>query len=149
MKSLYDPSTVDELKRRLATLTPDSPRLWGKMTPAQMLCHCSLGMESAVGDRKPLRMFIGRLLGGLVKPSFLSEKPVPKNSPTAPWLVIKDDRDLETERARLISLIERFSTGGPEACTQHPHSFFGKLTPEEWGKSSYKHLDHHLQQFGA
>jgi len=29
------------------------------------------------------------------------------------------------------------------------HAFFGSLTGAEWGVSTYKHLDHHLRQFGA
>jgi hypothetical protein len=29
------------------------------------------------------------------------------------------------------------------------HPFFGPMTAEEWGIISYKHLDHHLKQFGV
>jgi len=29
------------------------------------------------------------------------------------------------------------------------HDFFGKMTREEIGILAYKHLDHHLRQFGA
>ena len=39
--------------------------------------------------------------------------------------------------------------GGPGVCTNHPHSFFGRLVPEEWAVLMYKHLDHHLRQFGV
>ena len=72
-----------------------------------------------------------------------------QNSPTAPALLVKDDPDFETERARLDGLIDRFATGGAAACTTHPHAFFGKLTPDQWSILVYKHLDHHLRQFGA
>ena len=149
MKSLYEPSTAEEVKARLNTLTPETQRLWGKMTAAQMLAHCANAMESAVGDRQPSRLFIGRILGPLVKPGFANDKPLHKNGPTAPWLIVADDRDIPTERDRLTSLIDRFSQGVADACTKHPHAFFGKLTAEEWGKGMYKHLDHHLQQFGV
>jgi Protein of unknown function (DUF1569) len=44
---------------------------------------------------------------------------------------------------------DRFAKGGAEGCTKHPHNFFGKLTPLEWATGMYKHLDHHLRQFGA
>ncbi|MFD1127776.1 DUF1569 domain-containing protein [Paenibacillus provencensis] len=30
----------------------------------------------------------------------------------------------------------------------NPHPFFGKLTSEEWSIGLYKHLDHHLKEFG-
>jgi len=63
--------------------------------------------------------------------------------------VVKDDPDFEVERERLCGLIDRFATGGPAACTTHPHAFFGRLTPEQWSMIMYKHLDHHLRQFGA
>jgi Protein of unknown function (DUF1569) len=150
MKNLYEPATVAAVKDRLAHLRPDSPRLWGKMNVAQAVAHCSLGLEWAVGDSFPPRMFLGRILGWMVKPLALgNEKPMRRNAPTAKTLVVADERDLETERQRLCALIDRFSAGGPAKCTKHPHSFFGRLTPEEWAELMYKHLDHHLHQFGA
>jgi hypothetical protein len=62
---------------------------------------------------------------------------------------VRDERDLDTERQRLCKMIDRFAAAGPQGCTAHPHSFFGRLTPEEWSMWMYKHLDHHLQQFGV
>jgi hypothetical protein len=109
-----------------------------------------VGLGWAVGDIVPPRMFIGRLLGRFVKPLALGDdKPLRRNSPTSPTLVIADQRDLDIERERLCKLIDRFTAAGPAGCTKHPHSFFGKLTPEEWAILSYKHLDHHLRQFGV
>jgi hypothetical protein len=64
-------------------------------------------------------------------------------------MVVRNERDIEVERTRLSELIDRFVAGGPATCTTHPHSFFGRLTPEEWSMLMYKHLDHHLRQFGA
>ena len=98
----------------------------------------------------PPRMFLGRIVGGIIKPMVLrDEQPMRKNSPTVKSLVTEDERDLATERARLAGLIERFTAAGPKGCTTHPHSFFGRLTPEEWAILMYKHLDHHLRQFGV
>ena len=64
-------------------------------------------------------------------------------------LVVEDEPDLETERARLCGLVERFAAASPAGCTTHPHAFFGRLTPVEWAVLMYKHLDHHLRQFGV
>ena len=72
-----------------------------------------------------------------------------RNTPTSPLLVTADDRDLAAERQRLQALVQRFAAGGPAGCTSHPHTFFGRLTPEEWAVLMYKHVDHHLRQFGA
>jgi hypothetical protein len=150
MKNLYESTTVATVKERVAHLRPDSQRLWGKMNVAQAVAHCSLGLEWAVGDSFPPRMFLGRIVGRMVKPLALgNESPMRRNSPTAKTLVVADERDLETERQRLYALIDRFVAGGPAKCTQHPHSFFGRLTPKEWAELMYKHLDHHLRQFGA
>lgn len=149
MKTLYDASAVTEVMDRLGRLGPDSQRQWGKMTVAQMMAHCSAGLESAVGDTKPPRMLIGRLVGPFIKKSLLGEDAPGKNSPTAPGLVITDNRDLEKERARLSTLIQRFSSGGPAKCTTHPNTFLGPLTPQEWSRLMYKHLDHHFRQFGV
>src|ERR1700759_4168970 len=128
MKTLYQTATVDEVKTRLGRLKPQSERLWGKMDAAQMVAHCSIGMELAVGDRRPPRMLIGRILGFLVKPmAFKENEPMRRNSPTIPGFQVVDARELEAERMRLCRLIDRFAAAGPDGCTVHPHSFFGRL----------------------
>lgn len=150
MKNLYQPQRVDEVKTRIAKLSPESERLWGRMTAAQAVAHCSASMEWAVGDTLPPRMFVGRMIGGLIKSKVLGDdEPMRRNSPTAKTLVITNECDLRAERQRLSGLIDRFAAAGPAGCTRHPHSFFGRLTPEQWATLMYKHLDHHLRQFGV
>jgi hypothetical protein len=95
-------------------------------------------------------MLLGRIIGGMVKSKVLgNDEPMRRNSPTVKDLVVVDERDLGAERARLRGLIDRLATAGPKGCTKHPHSFFGRLTPEEWATLMYKHVDHHLRQFGV
>ena len=150
MKTLYQAATVAEVKDRLGRLKPESERLWGKMDAAQMAAHCSLGMEMALGDFRPPRMLIGRVIGSVIKPlAFKETEPMRRNSPTIPGFVVEDARELNVERVRLCRQIDRFAAAGPAGCTTHPHSFFGKLTAEEWSMWMYKHLDHHLRQFGV
>jgi hypothetical protein len=150
MRNLYETATVEEVKQRLLRLRPDSQRQWGKMGPAQMLAHCSATLEIATGDQRPPRMLIGRVLGHVAKRAALrDEAPMRRNAPTAKILLMRDDKNFETERVRLTGLIDRFSAGGPAKCTTHPHLFFEPLTPDEWSALMYKHLDHHLRQFGA
>jgi hypothetical protein len=150
MKNLFEAGRAEEVKQRIAKMKPESARQWGKMSPAQALEHCSRGVEMALGDKTPPRVLIGRLLGWIVKPKLMgNDEPLRRNSPTAKELVVKDERDLLTERARLCGLIDRFAAGGPAGCTAHPHAFFGPLTPDEWAILMYKHLDHHLRQFGV
>jgi hypothetical protein len=150
MKNLFDPARATELRERIERLRPDSPRVWGKMTAPQAMAHCAVALEWAVGDTVAPRMMIGRVIGGVVKRlAVRDDDPMKRNAPTAPDLRIVDERELATEQARLTRLIDRFSAGGPAGCTTHPHAFFGRMTPAEWAVLMYKHVDHHLRQFGA
>ena len=151
MKNLFDATVADQVKTRLAQLQPQSERRWGKMTAAQMLAHCSVSMQWAVGEVVPEKGALpARLMGRLVKSMvFRNDDPMRKNSPTAKSLIVADERDLGKERDRLSGLIDKFAASGPAGCTRSPHSFFGKMTPEEWAILMYKHVDHHLRQFGV
>ena len=150
MKNLFEPARVTEIKQRLAKLTPESRAQWGKMSVGQMVAHCAGAFEAATGNLKPPRVMIGRFLGWAVKPLALGDdKPIKKNSPTSPELIMRGEKNFEAERTRLNGLIDQFASGGPTACTTHPHSFFGRMTPEQWAILSYKHMDHHLRQFGV
>ncbi|MGA8042236.1 MAG: DUF1569 domain-containing protein [Terracidiphilus sp.] len=148
MKNLFEPAAVEELRQRMANLQPDSQPLWGKMNPAQALAHCSAGMQMAMGEIRPRRILMGRLFGRLAKKSMIvNEKPMPRNVKTDKSLLMEDERDLVVERQRLRGLIGSFAAGGPAVCTNHPHFFFGPLTPAEWSALMYQHMDHHLRQF--
>jgi hypothetical protein len=151
MKSLFEAGCAEEFKARLAQLQPGSQRLWGTMTAAQAMAHCALSLEWAVGEKIPSRAgVVQRFLGRILKPLVLrNDEPFRRNSPTSPDLVIRDDRNLDAERERLCQMIDRFVAAGPEGCTPHPHSFFGHMNPNEWAILMYKHLDHHLRQFGV
>lgn len=149
MRHFFEASTATELEARVQQLRPDSARQWGTMSVAQMVAHCAGALEQVLGDRKPPRMFAGRLLGWIARPMALGASPMPRNAPTTPDLVIADARELEVERARLLALLDRAAAAGPAGCTTHPHPFFGRLTPQQWSVLVYKHLDHHLRQFGV
>ena len=147
MKNMFEAARVEEVKERIARLRPDSERQWGTMNPAQVLDHCSRGFEMAAGQIRPPRALIGRILGPIIKPLALKgDEPMRKNSPTAKELLVQEERDFDAERERLRGLVDRFAATG---CTMHPHMFFGRLTPEEWAILMYKHMYHHLRQFGV
>jgi hypothetical protein len=148
MKNLFTKEDVSDILQRIDRLKPTSQNNWGRMNVAQMLAHCAATLEVATGQKILKRTFLGILLGGILKPLFINEKPTGKNSPTDKYFKIKDQRNFETEKQRLKILIQQFHDGGQSKCTSHPHSFFGKVSPEEWSIGMYKHLDHHLKQFG-
>jgi Protein of unknown function (DUF1569) len=149
VKNIFEAATVDEVEQRLEKLQPNSERLWGKMDAAQMLAHCSAWMDMASGLDNPPRVMVGYIFGRMAKSTLLSEKPIRRNMPTAKSLIKDNKQDFAVERLRLQEEINRFAAGGPEKCTKHPHSFFGPMTPLEWAILGYKHIDHHLRQFGV
>jgi len=149
VKNLFQREAVDEVISRIDGLKPASVRQWGKMDVAQMMAHCSAAMDMAAGRLNLPRILVGRLIGPLVKPIYTNEKPLSKGSPTDKKLVIADQRDFAREQEQLKVKIRQFQEGGEAQCTRHPHPFFGAFTPPEWARGMYKHLDHHLRQFGA
>ena len=149
MKSLFDREAYDEIVQRMGTLTPEAERQWGKMDVAQMLAHCKEALKVPLSDKKMPRMFMGVLMAWMFKSKLYNDEPWKKNLPTAPNFLIKDQRDFNGERNELNDMIKRFHEAGPDNVGKFPHPFFGTFTKEQWGKSMYKHLDHHLRQFGA
>lgn len=149
MKSIYDPAVCSEVLTRIGTLTPGTQRRWGKMNVSQMLAHCNETMKVVTDQLTTKRLLLGRILGPIFRADYLSERPLRRNSPTNPLFVIVDEKEFEREKEQLLRLVRQFSEGGEAKCTKQQHSFFGHFTPAEWGTSSYKHLDHHLQQFGV
>lgn len=149
MKSIYSPEALEEILLRIDKLTPDSKSLWGKMNAAQMLAHCVEPLKIATGKINEPRMLIGILLAPFLKKGYYNDKPWPKNSPTAPKFIMAYEKDFEKEKANLKAIVTEFSEGGEAKCTRHPNPFYGKLSPAQHGLGQYKHLDHHLQQFGV
>jgi hypothetical protein len=148
MIKLFDPKENSLIKERINKLTPGSRPLWGKMNVSQMLAHLQPTMLVAFGELKLKGRLIGFLFGKIARKQILSDKPFKKSIPTLKEFKIAE-KDFETEKNTLLSYIDRFITEGHEIITKNPHPFFGKLTLEEWDKLQWKHLDHHLRQFGV
>jgi hypothetical protein len=91
---------------------------------------------------------MGLLFGKFAFKQLISDKPWKRNLPTAKEFKIKDARNFEQEISKLVNSVNRFSTDG-YAITSFTHPFFGKLSSQEYALFNYKHLDHHLQQFGV
>ena len=150
LPNIFEKAVSDQVVNRIQTLKADSKPLWGKMTVSQMLAHCSVMYEMVYGSNhkkpNPIMRFI---LKTFVKPMVTSEKPYKKNLRTAPAFIIKDDRNFETEKNRLAGYIERTQNLGAASFDQKESLSFGPLSITEWNNTFYKHLDHHLKQFGV
>jgi hypothetical protein len=149
MKTLFSPADRNALEGRIRALAPETRRLWGKMSAAQAMCHCGRPLETAIGDKPMKQAFIGKIIMPFIRKTIFSEKPFGKSAPTDPTFVVAGERELNAERDQLLTLIDRFVQRGPDAAGKETHSFFGKLSGAEWGELMYKHIDHHLQQFGG
>ena len=150
MKSVFNPSDKNEVIERIHKLTPNSTPQWGKMDVAQMLAHCNVTYELIYEDKHPkLNAFKRFILKLLVKPLVVNEKPYKKGSPTAPEFLIKSDKNFEVEKQRLIDHINKTQELGQAHFEGKASHSFGTLTGQEWNNMFYKHLDHHLTQFGV
>ncbi len=148
MKNLFEPDAMQEVVTRIQQLSPSSQRQWGKMDVAQMMAHCSAALEMASGKLIAKRTLLGRIVGPRLRHLLTDDTPFPRNSPTAKELKV-GPCDFTPERERLQQCVRRFHEGGESQCTKHPHPFFGEITPLQWSTGMYKHLDHHLKQFGV
>ncbi|HEY2847473.1 MAG TPA: DUF1569 domain-containing protein [Pyrinomonadaceae bacterium] len=148
MRTIFDADTHAELHERLDRLTPNATREWGKMSPAQAMEHTARAIEMASGAVPLKQHLLGKAIGWIFKSRFLGEQPFSKNSPTGPTLIIADEPDFQSTRGRLKQLMTEFHNAGPARSDGNVHGFFGPLTGEEWGICQYKHVDHHLRQFG-
>ena len=150
LPSIFTPEVGDQVIARINQLTPQSKPIWGKMNVAQMLAHCNVTYEMTFDHKhaKP-NGFARFLLKLFVKKTVVSETPYTKNSRTAPAFLIVDERVYETEKERLIQYIRKVYHMGAGAFEGKESHSFGPLTSLEYNNMFYKHLDHHLSQFGV
>ncbi|NQX46126.1 DUF1569 domain-containing protein [Paenibacillus tritici] len=149
MNNIFDLSHSKEILVRIDQLMQSAQPQWGQMNVAQMLAHCSSFHDIAMGKSHSPRSWLGMLVGKFAKPIFYNDKPLPRNMSTIQTIMIVDKREFEVEKEKLKQSILILQSDGPKNCANRTHPFFGVLTSEEWGKGIYKHLDHHLKQFGV
>ena len=147
VKTVLDKSTREELINRIKTLNENCTARWGKMTVYQMTKHCSLWEDMAQGRKQYPRVFIGRIFGKVALKSILKDdSPLRRNTPSIPELKVSGEGNIEAQKSEWIAKIEHYAQ---VSNLQLIHPFFGKMTTEQIGLMDYKHIDHHLRQFGA
>ncbi|MCU0417759.1 MAG: DUF1569 domain-containing protein [Cytophagaceae bacterium] len=150
MQNIFSPEVVQSLIVRLNHLQPNQTPLWGKMTVGQMLAHCNVTYEMAYENIHPKPNAMLRLvLKWFVKNGVVNDKLYKKNSPTAPAFIMKESKDVEKERLRLIQYLQHTLSLGKAHFEGKESLSFGTLTSDEWNNMFYKHIDHHLKQFGV
>lgn len=148
MPTLRTPSDRAALAARLDKLTPDAQARWGRMNAQQMLAHCVDAFRMAAGELavEPKRMLPLRYFP--LKHLMIYVVPFPKNAPTAPALVARPPDSIDAERERVKSLLVTLGAI-PDDAPRAAHPLFGAMNTALWGALGYKHLDHHLRQFGV
>lgn len=150
MKDIFDPPVARDVVERIRALGAATRPAWGKMSVGQMLAHCCVPYEMVFEDKhRPAGPIARFLLRTFVKPGVVGEKPYRRNTPTAPAFRITDERDFVRERDRLIAYVEHAAELGRGHFEGLASPSFGPLTAVEWNNLFYKHLDHHLTQFGV
>src|SRR5258708_22682438 len=96
MKNMFDVALANQVRQRIDSVRIDSERQWGKMSVAQTIAHCASGLEMALGETRPPRALMGRLLGSAIKRKVVGNDEVfRRNSPTVDELVVSGERNLE------------------------------------------------------
>ena len=151
MKNIFDANVTQEVIARINNLTPESQPKWGKMDVAQMLAHCSVSYEYIYNEGKyPKPKGLKKLMLKLfVKAIVTNETPYKKNGRTAPDFLVTDQRVFKNEKEKLIGFLEETQRLGGEHFNNKESHSFGPLTTKEWNNMFYKHINHHLTQFGV
>lgn len=147
-KNIIEEDTLNEVLARIEKLTPETRRVWGKMDVAQMLVHLSCALKTGLGELKAKNVYVP-LISPLIKRYIMGGGKFMKGAtPTMREFLIKGTHDFAKAQQEFTDVLKRFvAQGRKEALKSHP--FFGKMDTEEWGKTAYEHIDHHLRQFGA
>lgn len=152
MATIFDAEARSALEARVRQLRPDSPRQWGRMSPHQAICHLSDAFRMALGER-PCAPVAGRFKQ-LVK---LVALYAPLRWPRGAIQTVPEAEqgrggtppmEFDRDRAALVALMERFATSAAHALAP-THPMFDRMTATDWGRWAYRHVDHHLRQFGA
>jgi len=150
MKNSFSEHDTAEFISRIDKLTPTTNPIWGKMDVAKMMAHCNVTYELEYENIHPKpKGFVKLMLKIFVKNAVVGQKPYKKNGQTGSPFIIKDSRDFETEKKRLVDYLNKTQQLGENYFERKESHSFGVLTAQEWSTMFSKHLDHHLTQFGV
>ena len=147
--SLYDEDNYSHIIQRIASLSSDTMPEWGEMSSAQMLAHCAEILEVVNGKPLENTPFFIKIIKGVIRKLVVDNNPYPKNSKTHPQYKQEGEKEFLEEKKRLLNVMDEFVNEPWEVAEKKEHPLFGPMTQEEKGWSMYKHIDHHLHQFGV
>ena len=148
--NLRNKEAGQQIIERARRLQPDSQALWGSMSVTEMLHHCNkvheqlLTPATSSAKKTTIKQYVLRWLVLYILPHF------PKNAQTPKALRTKgiiSEVEFEKQKGQFIETVQRFVDSTEPIAHHHP--YFGNLNTEQWGLTSWKHVDHHLRQFGV
>jgi len=150
IENIFNETITAQVIKRINNLKANTPPQWGKMSVEQMLAHCAVTYDMVYTNKhqKP-NAFTRFILKMFVKNIVVGPKPFSKNGKTSPQFLITNQREFDLEKNKLIEYINKTQKLGAHYFDNKASHAFGKLTKEEWNTMFYKHLDHHLTQFGV
>jgi hypothetical protein len=148
-QNIFNADDYAAIIKRIEALTPNAQRKWGTMTLPQMLEHCILQLKLALGiitNNEKKTSFLNTAFGRWMA---LYIAPWPKGGATPQAMNVTLNMtaidEVTVEKERLLQLLQTVQ--------QHnhfqPHPFFGAVNKKDWGRLIWKHLNHHLKQFGV
>jgi len=147
VKSLWQSDARKEIEDRVRSLSPEAQPRFGRLNAPRMLNHIADQMRMALGDIHArngagwLSVWPFNYLAIYVLPwphGFKGPREAFTTKPVT-W---------DADREQLLTLIGRFCEK-QEQQSWPEHPVFGKLSGNDWAALSYRHLSHHLGQFGG
>lgn len=152
MKSLSDAACRQDLITRIQQLRPETPRLWGKMTAPQMICHLNDAFLGIIGEKAVSGPGGFSIWPVLKYVALYSPMKWPHGVPTMPEVDQLGGGgtppvEFESDLRALLGTMDRF-TRRPRDFEFRPHPLFKVMSEGQWMRWGYLHVDHHLRQFG-
>jgi len=147
VKNFAQPRAREAILSRLRNLRADSPRLWGKMSAPQMVCHLGDSFRCVMGERPVTADYRRSLKWPALYLPIRWPRGVDTRPEIDPLIGGTKPSDFAGDMASLVRLLQRIVSHTPDF-TWQPHPIFGHLSQWQWMRWAYLHTDHHLRQFG-
>ena len=149
MSTLADPRVRAALRERIRRLDPNAAAKWGRMKAPQMVCHLNDSFRVGLGEKyaSPASSALQRTVVKWI--ALRAPFRWPPGVPTRPE--IEQGRggtppaEWESDCRELLGLVDTFA----DCQTFGAHPVFGKMNRRDWLAWGYRHVDHHLRQFGV
>ena len=155
MESIFSEQGKQAFIDRINKLVPTSQPQWGKMNVSQMFTHCHTALNTSIagnelkGGRGLVEKVMSALFGKIAKKQILNGDGMKKNMPTAKGFKITVEKDFETEKKKLIEVLNTLVEKSDNKQLAEKHPFFGEMSINDWDRLHTKHLEHHLSQFSV